>query len=263
VVRRMPRGKLVGAAAVVALLVAAGLALAATRSGFTQTFTTGKDVVAARGKSTGTSFQTTSDDEDNTTGNMQPARLVKLTDSLPDGTVLNQDAKPRCGAGDQDFKDRGAAACPKSTVVGRGDATLRPPFGADAQATVTAFDGRGNGLLVYVDPPSGAPDPFLVRARITGTPGKKQALVATFPILCQNGLFSGGQPVCGVGGKEWRLAGLRLKIDPFATGKGKKRKVLLRTPASCPKSRRWTFMGRLDYADGTSATIPSPVVCVK
>jgi hypothetical protein len=248
---------------VVCVCVAAGVALAATQTAFTQSFRASGKAVTAPGRSTGFLFRSHAGDPDNTPGNAQPARLEKITDTLPSGTAVDQDAAPRCGASDEDFRQRGVSACPKRTRIGAGSAALRrPTIGSpDEAAAITAFDGRANTLILYVQPTTDTPA-FVLRPTVEGTHGKSQAIVTRFPVICKFGLFSGGQPVCGFGGEERRISAFDLRVAAIATGKGKKRRLLVRTPRTCPKpSRRWTFRARFDYADGSSSTIPYAVSC--
>jgi hypothetical protein len=62
--------------------------------------------------------------------------------------------------------------------------------------------------------------------------------------------------------QEAILTNFELKTKPKSSGKGKKKRVLIQTPKTCP-SGGWTFTANIKYADGTSLTIPTKSPCSK
>ncbi len=57
------------------------------------------------------------------------------------------------------------------------------------------------------------------------------------------------------------LERLKLTIGRHSTGHGAKRRTYMRTPPSCPKSRRWTTAARFTYVDGSTETFRSHTPC--
>ena len=110
---------------------------------------------------------------------------------------------------------------------------------------MTAYNKKG-GLLLYVQPSPGAPaQPFLISASISGSKSKGFKLTTTPPPNC---LPPGSPPSCSSG--EAPLDKLILTTKNKKSGKH----VLLTTPTTCPKSKKWQFKATITFkTDGTKS----------
>ena len=158
-------------------------------------------------------------------GGSPQAKSVTLT--FPAGTVINTKAVARC---------TGASSCPAASKVGAGTATVRVA-GAAAGLAATAYN-RAGGMVIIIPAPIGS---VVLRPTLSG-----RKLSITIPSL-------------KVAGSAVTLVSLKLDINAIGSGT----KAYLRTPASCPKAKVWTFTGRFTYSGGRSRTLTSRSACVK
>src|SRR3954471_5223674 len=109
---------------VTAVAIAASATSGNTVQNFEQTYTAKKP-----GKSTGTSFTTTSTDDTNTAKNKQPKRVTEFDIAFPKGSKIDSKAAPQCKATENDSAsaDSPDDACPKGSKLGSGKVAARLP----------------------------------------------------------------------------------------------------------------------------------------
>jgi hypothetical protein len=224
--------------------IAAGFALPASAlatSGSVR-FTSGKT-----GSATGVQVSASTLDS---SGEPKGLRGVAIT--FPRGTVFDPLAAGTCQQPIDVITQQGAAACPKSSLLGSGSAEaisgLGPPIDPVHEAGV-AIDG-GTGIYL--------------RFEGTGTAGALLALWAGFsgpltlnvdvPLVCLPG---GEQPTCGTAGHA-TVSGFGVKIRAVKRGG----RALVRTPKSCPAGG-WPLSLTLTYEDATKQTFSKRSPCRK
>jgi hypothetical protein len=261
------RKLVIGALAGVLTLALAAVAIAAsgtsgtTVQNYEQTFSAKKPK-----KSTGTTFSTSSIDEQNP-NNKQPKRVTNFDITFPPGTKINNKAIPRCRATQNDFASAQNPddACPKGSRIGRpgtkGDggvkARLKFPGSAEINGEVFAYNAN-KGLLLFVNL-SSANQTLLLKPKFRG-----RRLLTTVPHTC----VPPGTPANGCRDNQGNvseaiLTSFDLKTLPKSKGRGKKKKQLITTPGSCPSSGSWKFEANIKYGDGTSLKIPETSPCRK
>jgi hypothetical protein len=224
------RKALIGAAAGVTCLVFAAVALATG----TQQFFTFKFATPKVGKATTLTADLHSTDTTNTAHNNAPDPARKVVIGLPKGANLDQKAAPQCTASANTL-NANPSACSSKTIVGTGTASANSTFASvgEINATVTAYNATGKKLLLYVQPSPGAPaSPF----KLSSNP----------PPNC----LPPGTPANGCASGEAPLDKLILTTKIKKSGKH----VLLTTPATCPKSKKWTSTLTVTFkTDGTKS----------
>jgi len=247
------RKLLIAAAVAVAALAGAAVANAYFQN-YKQDFAASKTGKPTKkpGSPSGTRIQLASGDT--TRADDFPPRLKELDLFLPSGSVIDQSAKPQCGATDADFRSKGTAACPSNTIVGTGDGTVRINGFTNLVPTLTAtlYNGKKHKLILYINPSQG--QPVVLRAKISGANGSPK-IVTKVPLLC-----AVKNPTTGKCTTEARIASLNLYIKKIG-GKGKP--AFITTPPTCPGSKKWQFVGTFKYQNATpsSKTIKSNSPC--
>jgi hypothetical protein len=175
----------------------------------------------------------------------KPPQIRALKVALPEGTVLDDGALPRCEASDEQLRLLGRRACPAASELGRGSLTavsgLGPPFDPLA-GDVTVFNGRGELI------------------ELVTLPGTDVA--AGFDRLRLDGATLEGHPPATPGGPpdgQTTIREVRFALAPAGTPE----RPYLRTPPHCPASRTWTSRGEFAFADGGSASVEAPSPCVR
>ena len=211
-------------------------------------------------KSTGTSFSTSSTDEQNPR-NKQPKRVTDFDITFPGGTVINSKGAVQCKADENDFaqEDNPDDACPRGSKIGSGTVAARLPFAgtADLTGTVRAYNAN-KGLLLYVIVESpGAAQTLLLKPKFRG-----RRLLTKVPHTClppnrpDNGCRdSNGQEQSVI------LTSFTLKTVPKTLGRGNSRRNLITTPRACNPSTGWIFQADIKYADATKVTIRDDAPC--
>ena len=243
----MPK-HLIGCAVLGAALTSVSLAMGAGRRTFVQRFATGAGAKATtkRGRPTAGFLAATWSEP-----------VASVDDVLPAGARLDTSAPASCTATDSQIARSGGAVCPAASTLGSGHAALRlaGKGSPDIPATVVAFNCRRscgsrmrrNQLILYLSPAGG--NAQILRARV-----RKGSLRLPLPVLCAP---VGTRPACGPGGNV-RMVSLDLAIGRVV---GKRGTGYLTTPASCPRSRRWSFTLRLHGRDGRTRTKTSGSPC--
>jgi hypothetical protein len=223
------------------MLATAAIAIAATETTYSQSYSTNK-----AGKSAGTIFKTSSIDPANTSENQQPAKTRKLVITFPPGTKFDQSVKPYCANLDESAND----PCPKNTKIGSGTAEVRLKFPGSAPipANVTAYN-RKKGLWLYVVPSVAGQAPVVIKPEFQGL---KLVTVLT-PLCVLNDCPKNGEAV---------LTKFELTTNAYKKGKGKKTKFFLTTPKTCTKAG-WKFQADFTYDDTTTKHLESVQTCKK
>jgi hypothetical protein len=133
--------------------------------------------------------------------------------------------------------------------------------GGTINASVVAFNRRG-GLILYINP-EGA---NAIVLRPTFRAARKPVLDTRVPPNCVLGTFNASTNQCELNGAlspagEAVLTDFVLNTVPRQKGRGKRRRIFLRTPARCPGNGRWVFSGKFTYNDGTTETRTSTSPC--
>jgi hypothetical protein len=231
------RKLLIGALTGAVMLAVAAIAMAATETTYSQKYTTNK-----AGKSAGTNFATTSIDNENTSGNNQPAAAREVDIGFPKGTKINQKAAPFCKNLDESAND----PCPKNTKIGSGTAEVRLKFNGTAPipADVTAYNRKG-GLFLYVVPSVQGQAPVVLKPVFNGI-----TLVTKIAPLCVLN-------DCGTNG-EAVLTKFTLNTKAITKtvkkGKKKTKTVFITTPKTCTAAG-WKFTGTFKYDPPTPTKV--------
>jgi hypothetical protein len=236
-VRKLLLGAVIGAV----MLATAAIAIAATETTYSQSYSKNK-----AGSSAGTIFKTSSIDPANTAENQQPAKTRKLVITFPAGTKFDQSVKPYCANLDESAND----PCPKNTIIGSGTAEVRLKFPGSAPipANVTAYN-RKKGLWLYVVPSVAGQAPVVIKPTFQGL---KLVTVLT-PLCVLNDCAKNGEAV---------LTKFELTTNAYKKGKGKKTKFFLTTPKTCTKAG-WKFTADFTYDDTTTKHLESVQACKK
>lgn len=238
------RKALIGAAAGVTCLVFAAVALATG----TQQFFTFKFATPKVGKATTLTADLHSTDTTNTAHNNAPDPARRVVIALPKGANLDQKAAPQCTASANTL-NANPNACSSKTIVGTGTASANSTFASvgEINATVTAYNASGKKLLLYIQPSPGAPaSPFVITLAISGSKSSGFKLSSNPPPNC----LPPGTPANGCASGEAPLDKLILTTKTKKSGKH----VLLTTPATCPKSKKWTSTLTVTFkTDGTKS----------
>ena len=244
------RKLLLGAAVGVVVLAVAAIAYATTVTTFNQTYI-GKNgkLVKTKSTSTATSFATSSSEDQNAENNHQPKAAREFDVKFPAGTKIDTGAAPQC----KNLNTQKDPPCPNNTKIGSGHAQVRDPFPGDAplDATVTAYNRKGGLWLLVVS----------LGNQIKLKPAFKGLTLKTAvpPTCIPPSTNQGGQckDSSGNPGKELVLTEFDLKTKPAKKGK----RVFLKTPSSCPKSKQWKFSAHVEYSDGTKSDFPAVSPC--
>jgi hypothetical protein len=219
------------------------------------------------GKPTGTTFSTSSTDDQNADHNKQPKRVTNFDIKFPAGSKIDNKAAPACKATDEDFANAETpdAACPKGSRLGKpgttpdGKVKARTPFNgvADFEGEVFAYNAP-KGLLLYVNVQS-ANQTLVLRPKFSGLNLKTAVPQTCIP---PNRPDQDCKPNGQGESQEAILTEFSLKTIVKSSGKGKKKRTLIKTPPTCPKGT-WKFTSSIKYDDGTSVRIPSTTPCTK
>ena len=228
-------------AAIIALLVLLSAPAAARaqpdlpRQDLTMRFTT-----AAPGKSTGTRVSILFRDPSDRNGKPIPVRREVFT--FPRGTRFDPSVVPACDASSEELMVLGESACPAESRIGGGTATgvSGTPFDPIPLDIAGFENGGGLSLLTTVRPLGFR---FVARAVRDG-----RTLTVEYPRA------PGGPP-----DGQTALREVHNQFHARSVG----RRAYVRTPAICPRSRRWKFVGRFTYSDGVTETAVSMQRCRK
>jgi hypothetical protein len=156
-----------------------------------------------------------------------PQRSVDFV--FPRGTRGNLGAVPSCLASDEQITSEGLAACPAAAQVGTGEAGLF--FGTAGTLTTQLHVFVAEPELVVAFTSESGAVLRVLRGTVT-----RDRITATLP------------PVSAPGGYELAVVTFKLEFPRAGTRK----RPLLRTPKSCPKSKRWkfTYLPRYDEPYG-------------
>jgi hypothetical protein len=245
-VRKLVAGAVVGAV----VLAIAAIAYATTTTTYNETFINKKGkLVKTKSTSVGTSFATSSSEDQNDANNHQPKAAREFDIIFPAGTKIDTAAAPQCKNLDTS-KD---PPCPNKTKIGSGNVQVLSPFPGDAsiKGTVTAYNRKG-GLWLHV---------VALGNQVKLKPTfKGRRLNTKVPPTCIPPATAQGSECkdsAGNPGKELILTEFDLKTKPAKSGKH----VFLKTPANCPKSKQWKFTAHVEYSDGSKQDYPAVSPC--
>ena len=249
-IRTLVIGALAGAALTAGVTTAIG---ASENSGTTVQEYEQRYTLVKRKKSTGTAIAISSRDQQNP----QPKRIKNFDLTFPAGTEIDSKAAAQCKATDTDFasEDHPNDACPRGSRLGGGRAAVRSRFPGqgDFLGTVYAYNAN-KGMIFFVDF-STADTSWVLRPKWRGV-----RLVTTVPRTCIPPAIPQNDCQTSFGKQEMVLVQLSVDIGAKSRGRGDNRRILLRTPKTCP-SGGWTFKSDFRYADGTSLNIPEKSRC--
>lgn len=237
------RKLLIGAITGAVMLAVAAIALATTTTTYSQSYTTKKTSASA-----GTTFATSSTEDNNAAKNNQPKSTRQFNITFPKGTKIDTSTVKYC----TNLDESAAQPCPTNTKVGTGsaDALLPNPGLPPIPSTVTAYNrknGSQKGLYLFVQPQIQGQAPVVLKPTFSGL-----TLKTDVPPLCVASTNQNGQCVNNDGspGNEVVLTRFTLTTKAFKKGK----KMYIKTPAACPKTKKWTFTANIKYADGSTVT---------
>jgi len=200
-----------------------------------------KQSTRAEGASTGISFKTSFGDPDAANG--LPSGVKSFTIKMHKGAKIDPAGATQCSASSQTLMDKGPAACPASSRIGKGTATATPPAGG-AGVTVDAviFNDRVNKRNAFL---------FMFVAN-------GQYVTAFDAFVKGNTLSASGLDGAIPGGLI--VTQFNGTIDKHSKGRGKKKHNLITAPSVCPPSKKWTNSATFGFTNGDkdSATSTSP-----
>ena len=209
-------------------------------------------------RSTGTTFQTSSTDEQNPR-NKQPKRVTNFDITFPRSTKIDNKAAPQCKADENDFAQASDPddACPRGSRIGSGEVAARTPFNGVADFTGTAYAYNANkGLLLFVNIQS-ANQTLLLKPKFRGI-----RLLTKVPHTCIPPNIPQNDCKDSTGTKqEAILTNFELKTTPKSRGRGSARRNLITTPSTCNPSNGWIFQADIKYDDATKVTIRDEAPC--
>ena len=132
---------------------------------------------------------------------------------------------------------------------------MRGPFSgqADIAGRVYAYNAN-KGMIFFVDFPT-ANASWVLRPKWRGL-----QLLTPVPQTCLPPAAPQNDCQTSFGKQELVLVRLSVDIAAKSHGRGDDRRILLRTPKTCPTGG-WTFKGNFKYADGTHLGIPEKSRC--
>lgn len=164
----------------------------------------------------------------------EPPALRDLRIRLPAGMRIDTSLLPRCTASELTLRLLGERACPSAAKVGTGIATVRQ-VGLGVATFPTAIYNAPGDLLELI----------LLGDRVVGvahTYVRGRTLDGPIPTC-----ITGGQPPRGCPFDQVILLANRLTVRRISVGD----RAYVRTPETCPRSRRWDFPTTLRFADGS------------
>lgn len=173
----------------------------------------------------------------------KPPAVRRIVTRLQAGTTIDPSVVAQC-----DEPRALAGACPPDSRVGSGTITVATGFpGPLAILTEdTTLFAANHGLI------------FLTQDRATHL---RMANTATVQGNTMTSTLT--TPLPGTLPDGGALREIRLNINAISKGSGASRRNLVTTPATCPRSRRWTNLGTFTYADGVTQTVGSSSPCTR
>jgi hypothetical protein len=183
-------------------------------------------------------------------GQLKPLRHSLI--AFPVGTKF-EIATDTCSATDADFKSKGMSACPASSKIGAGSASVTttgtpveaPPITLDA----TGFARKDGQILVFSFAGIYLSSQIITahgRFNETSPPASCVVVAETPP--CQHGEFVPRSLTMNYPAKSRVVNG--------------RRHNLITTPRTCPRSRRWNLGDTHTFADGSKDVFVNHVRCV-
>jgi hypothetical protein len=163
-------------------------------------------------------------------------------------------ATDTCSATDADFKSKGMSACPASSKIGSGSATVTttgtpveaPPITLDA----TGFARKDGQILVFSFAGIYLSSQIItVHGRFNETSPPPSCVVVTESPPCQHGEFVPRSLTVDYPAKSRVVHG--------------RRHNLITTPRTCPRSRHWNLGDTHTFADGSKDVFVNPVRCIR
>jgi hypothetical protein len=171
-----------------------------------------------------------------------PAGLRDFKITMPKGAKFDPAGAPQCKANADALMAQGAAACPVPTRVGTGKATAsNGTANVDVAGYIfNAKSGKANSFVFL----------FLIN----------NAYAASFEAPIKGGTLSAKGLTGAVPGGliVTKFSGT---IAKRSKGKGKKKHLLITTPSSCPKSKKWTNKATFTFVDGSKDSATSSSAC--
>ena len=184
-------------------------------------------------------------------GQLKPLRHSLIT--FPVGTKFEV-ATDTCSATDADFKSEGMSACPASSKIGSGSATVTttgtpveaPPITLDA----TAFARTDGQILVFsIGGVYLSSQIITAHGRFNETSPPPSCVVVAETPPCQHG--------------EFVPRSLTISYPPKSRVVNGRRHNIITTPRTCPRSRHWSLGDTHTFADGTKDVFVNHVPCIR
>lgn len=169
-----------------------------------------------------------------------PPPLRRLVIHLPRGTRYDTSVPGQCAATDQELMLLGAAACPPSSRVGTSQVTVKTLSLGVSPSTYQGIDFNADHQLIELFESGGRP------VGVARTYAKGGTLDGPVPTC-----ITGGDPPSGCPFDQLTLISNKIEIQPLSVGSGRHRRNFATTPATCPRSGRWTTPVTFYYADGS------------
>jgi hypothetical protein len=200
--------------------------------------------VEKRGAATGSSFHVEFVNPENR--DEKPHTVKRIVVHYPGDTRFDSKAAPQCHASDEELQTQGAAACPKDTKVGGGEAVSDTgssgPFPPRyTQSTISQFNGDNELIGV------GTNKDIPAIKTVTHTKFNGTTASTDFPT------FPGFPPP----DQYTPLKSLNV-LFPRRVENGR---ATERTPKTCPKAGYWTIVTEFTYVDGVTQKVVSHSPC--
>jgi hypothetical protein len=178
--------------------------------------------------------------------NAKPFAVQKVVLRLASGAKIDTSVPAQCAAPDPVLIVQGASACPEDSVVGAGKVDLDTGLPGPARIV------RNNVTLLNNDDQV----IFLFEEEGTGGRAVSRAEVRGGSFTTQVPPIPGGPP-----DEFTAIDRVVLDVKAVSSGRGKRRKGYITTPASCPRSGEWINTAIFSYRDGVEQTVESATPC--
>jgi hypothetical protein len=181
-------------------------------------------------------------------GDLKPIRHSLI--AFPEGTTFDPLATDKCAATSADFQSKGMSACPASTKIGSGQATivttgvpleprpLGPPELGPIPLDVTAFARPDRLIMVFSEQNVYVTSqPITQDGRFENTDTPPSCIVQSEQPNCQHGEFAPRSLTLTIPARSRVVDGVRHNM--------------ITTPPECPAGGSWDFSDQHTFADGS------------
>jgi hypothetical protein len=175
----------------------------------------------------------------------RPPYMRKMQSWRPRGMRFDTSVPARCTASDVELAVRGAAACPKGSLLGRGTTTTAFFGEFPSEVQMEMFNNTREQIILVRSPGLTS----IARGRMR----PDNSIVFESPTCFPS---TAGCPV-----DNTLQLGSRMKVPPYVKRAGGKVRTYARTPSRCPARGHWRTPIRFWWDDGSSETVVTKQPC--